>query len=311
MNKLVSVAVTTYNGERYIREQLDSIVNQTYKNIEIIVCDDCSTDDTLKILKEYETKYGIQIFTNDKNIGYIKNYEKVISKCNGEYIALSDQDDVWISNKIQLLINNIFDSPLIMSDAYVVDKNKSLISDSFLKYQNIDVPKYKEQFVYLLFRNFATGCTMLFHKDLLNNAIPFPEKIPHDWWIALNASIHGRIEIIKKPLILYRQHDNNTIGAIKYSKSTKKNNIINIQFRNRKRKIIDSIIKNTKMIDELKCHYNKLELISIIENDYQLFIESIQNKNLFHYKAFIISLKYRKYWYEKHRLLFSFSKIIV
>ena len=99
-NKLVSIAMATYNGEKYLKEQLDSIYAQTYKDIEVIVCDDCSSDKTVEILDEYKEKYGLKYYINEKNLGFKKNFEKAISLCSGDFIALADQDDIWIENKI-------------------------------------------------------------------------------------------------------------------------------------------------------------------------------------------------------------------
>ncbi len=111
---LVSIAMTTYNGEKYLSAQLDSILNQTYKNLEIIICDDCSTDDTRQILTNYSKKDSrIKLFFNDKNLGYSKNFQKAISLCTGNFISLSDQDDIWIPEKISLGINNIQNYDLI------------------------------------------------------------------------------------------------------------------------------------------------------------------------------------------------------
>src|SRR5690606_33629827 len=105
---LISIALCTYNGEKFLAEQLDSIVNQTYKNIEIIAVDDCSTDRTLTILQKYASKdVRVKVYSNKTNKGYSKNFEYAISLCTGDYIAVSDQDDIWVSDKLELLINKI------------------------------------------------------------------------------------------------------------------------------------------------------------------------------------------------------------
>ena len=104
----VSIALATYNGEKYLREQLDSILSQSIQDFELVACDDCSTDSTLKILNEYAEKdFRVKVFTNEKNLGFKKNFEKAIFLCSGDYIALSDQDDIWTENHLQVLLENI------------------------------------------------------------------------------------------------------------------------------------------------------------------------------------------------------------
>lgn len=116
-NKLVSIAMATYNGEKYLKEQLDSIYAQTYKNIEVIVCDDCSSDKTVEILDEYKEKYGLKYYINEKNLGFKKNFEKAISLCSGDFIALADQDDIWIESKIEIFLKSKgIDNLIYMSD---------------------------------------------------------------------------------------------------------------------------------------------------------------------------------------------------
>ena len=129
---LISIALCTYNGEKYLREQLDTLVDQTYKNLEIIIVDDCSTDSTMQILEEYAEQYiNIKVYQNKKNLGYIKNFEKALSLCLGEYIAMSDQDDSWALNKIEYLVGLIKDNQLIYED--IQSKRKQVSSIKFCK----------------------------------------------------------------------------------------------------------------------------------------------------------------------------------
>lgn len=115
---MISIAMATYNGEKYLREQLDSILAQTVQDFELVVCDDCSTDSTVRILEEYVEKDArIKIFCNEQNLGFVKNFEKAISLCQGECIALSDQDDVWLPEHLQVLLENIGEKDLCGTDA--------------------------------------------------------------------------------------------------------------------------------------------------------------------------------------------------
>ena len=130
---LVSVAMATYNGEPFLREQLDSIYNQTYKNIQVLVTDDCSDDKTVHILEEYKIRYGLQYYVNDKTLGAVRNFERALSFCKGEYIALSDQDDIWFREKIDNLVNEIGDCSLIFSDAKLMGRYAKNDLDSLNK----------------------------------------------------------------------------------------------------------------------------------------------------------------------------------
>ncbi len=219
---LISIAMATYNGEEYLRLQLDSILNQTYKNIEIVICDDCSTDGTLKILNEYEKKYlNIHVYKNEANLGFVKNFEKAISLCNGEYVALADQDDIWLPEKLEVLYNSIEKYSVICSSYKIIDDKNNIISENHS--HRIDTRKKivknrLDKFKTLLFTNFVTGCTILMKRDFINKIFPLPTNCYHDWWIGLIASYYKELKYIDIPLILYRHHDNNETSTLRISK---------------------------------------------------------------------------------------------
>jgi len=234
--KLVSIAIATYKGEKYIKEQIESILNQTYKNLEIIICDDNSTDNTFNILKEYAKKdKRIKLYKNKQNLGYVKNFEKAISLCHGDYIALSDQDDIWLKEKIKILLDNIGNFDLIHSDTYLIDENGEILHKSYSNFAKKQLnPK---DIIELAFTPMVTGCTCMFTKSLRNKVLPFCNKIDvHDLWISLVAFKSNGIKYYDKALIKYRQHSNNQIGALKYKYSIidkiKKINNINLIKKN-------------------------------------------------------------------------------
>ena len=208
---LVSVALCTYNGERYISSQLDTIINQTYKNIEIIVVDDRSTDNTPTILKRYEQEGKIRLYRNETNLGFIKNFEKAISLCTGEYIALSDQDDLWELNKIQVLVNNIGDCTLIFSDSEFMDSEGKLMGKIKSQFHNFIKGDVSISFI---FDTCTPGHAMLFKKKLLDYLFPFPEDMYHDWWVVYTATVLGKIMYVKDSLVKYRQHQNSYTDAL-------------------------------------------------------------------------------------------------
>lgn len=205
--------MATFNGEIFLREQLNSLLCQTFLPHELIVCDDASVDSTFEIVKSFSdvATFNVKLFRNTKNIGFIKNFEKAISLCEGDYIALADQDDIWDPDKIKILVECIGDALLIHSDAILIDSSGKVIDQSYTKYSR---KKIDYEFVSYLFSNNVTGCTSLFKKELLPFILPIPQGLPfHDWWFALQAVCNGNIVYLDQPLTLYRQHESNQIGA--------------------------------------------------------------------------------------------------
>jgi len=227
MKNKISVALCTYNGELYLREQLESILKQTHLPDEIIVCDDCSTDSTLEILDEFRKIFPIpfEIYLNKKNLGVSKNFERAISLCTGDIIVLSDQDDVWMLERIKKVIevfDNKKDCSYVFSNAYVVNEN--LYQSGYTMWESISFNKRQRenfkkgfQLDILLKHYVVTGATMAFRSELKKNILPIPNIWFHDAWIALMGSIFGKGCFIDEPLIYYRQHNSQLIGGKKSS----------------------------------------------------------------------------------------------
>lgn len=216
---LVSIALCTYNGEKYLKEQLDSLVNQTYPNIEILVFDDCSTDGTMNILNQYASEYSFfKVTQNENNLGYVKNFEKAVESCNGEYIALSDQDDIWDLNKIQLQVDAMNGHLLVYHDSeFIADNGKSFnkhMSDIINLYHG-DRPE-----TFLLF-NCVSGHSCLISRELLKFTLPFKKGYYHDHWLAYIAANHGTIGFVDKSLVKYRQHPESNTDILR--KKVKRN----------------------------------------------------------------------------------------
>jgi glycosyltransferase involved in cell wall biosynthesis len=200
---LISVVLCTYNGAKYLAAQLDSILRQTYKPLELIVSDDASTDDTRQVLQRYESNPVISIYYNARNIGLAKNFAYASGKAKGEYIAYSDQDDIWIENKIERLYDAIREKLLIYSDSEMIDKNGNglgkKLSDIRHMYTGEDSRGY-------IFSSVVWGHGMLIKKELLELSQPLPANVHHDVWLAFKAITHGGIVYLNEVLTKYRQH---------------------------------------------------------------------------------------------------------
>ena len=203
---LISVALCTYNGEKFLLEQMDSILAQTYKNLEIIIVDDCSADKTTEIINVYAEKdKRIKLFRNDANLGFNKNFEKALSLTSGEYISISDQDDIWSPQKLQQLLDNIKNNWLIFSNSsYLGDSKQGRLLNDF---------KLPSNYKGILLRNHVTGHTSLLHRDFLNYVLPFPESGYYDWWMGFVASYHNKIAFLDEVLTLYRVHSDSVIQS--------------------------------------------------------------------------------------------------
>lgn len=214
---LVSVAIATYNGERYLQQQLDSIYWQTYKNVEVVVTDDCSQDNTVQILERYRKKFGLKYFVNDVNLGYARNFERAASLCSGDYIAFCDQDDIFLPDKIETLVREIGEYSLIYSDATLIDGDGTEFAQSYMRYVNFPMLTGKP-FKELVFGCFIRGFQMLFTRDLLRAALPMPDRVTHDDWFTILAAKRGGLRYLDRPLVQYRQHGRNVTGSlVRYS----------------------------------------------------------------------------------------------
>lgn len=214
--------MATYNGEKYLRQQLDSILQQKYPYIEVIVIDDASTDGTLSILNEYaKLDDRIHLYRNEKNLGVIATFDRGLELAKGEFIAFSDQDDVWDVNKIQILQSRMqileesigSSTPILVhSDLVVVNWDLQELHPSFWRYAGLDAKRH--ELAQLLISNIVTGCALIANRALVESARPIPvEAVMHDHWFALVAAALGHIEPVYEPLVSYRQHGNNAVGA--------------------------------------------------------------------------------------------------
>lgn len=213
----IDILMAVYNGEKYIGEQIESILAQTVGGWRLLICDDCSQDSTVEIIKKYRFKNKDRIFLyeNEKNSGSPKsNFFKLLKMSEADYVFTCDQDDIWKSDKIEKTLKAFDDDSiptLVHTDLTVVDKNKKIIHSSMIRSQHINVKR--DRLNELIVQNIVTGCTMAINKSLAD-ILKEPDVIPvHDWWIAATAAIYGQIKYINEATVYYRQHGDNQCGA--------------------------------------------------------------------------------------------------
>ena len=219
---MISIALAAYNGSLYIKEQLDSILNQSIQDFELVICDDCSTDNTWDILQDYKAKDSrISIYRNESNLGFKKNFEKAIGLCHREFIALSDQDDIWTSDHLEILFNIIGNNYVACGNAQIVDwqgvdKGYDLrFLESFDKIyeDNLDLA-----YRILLNGNPFQGASMLIHKNFLIKSLPIPNGVNfHDAWFSALSCMENKFVYTSSIINKYRQHSDNITSLYKKS----------------------------------------------------------------------------------------------
>lgn len=240
---MISVCMATYNGEKYIKKQLDSILTQLDKNDELIISDDSSTDRTIEIIKSFNDNNRIKLIESQKFKSPIFNFENALKQTTGDIIVLSDQDDIWENNKINVVrksfMHEDFNKPILkMYNGKCIDKDDKIICDDLFKYVGI-----RKGLLLNTIKNSVIGCNIALTRKLLNICLPFPKDIPmHDIWIGSCAYVFGSVEFVNEKIFYYRWHNNNYTG--KKTKLFKKfiwrfdlikdlmERYINVKFRN-------------------------------------------------------------------------------
>lgn len=313
----ISVALCTYNGEKFLTEQIDSILNQSKKVDEIIVCDDGSTDKTIPILENYRSKNEsiFKIYCNDVNLKSVKNFEKAISLCSGDIIFLSDQDDIWVENKIEKYVEYFNENPnieVLASNGYCIDEN-SKVHD---KYSIWDVPEFlrekKISFDYYAFisilSNVATGSTMAFKSQIRSKALPIPviKGFHHDEWIALLAAKNKTFELLNEKYYYYRIHDAQQVGGVFFDKNNKiKNKFIEIFDFNSQQNSFSGIKSKIK---RLILSYEKNQLLSQTATIHQ--VHFIENTEIIKAEIMKMTAIIKKKYYLRYLILTLSDKIL-
>jgi glycosyltransferase involved in cell wall biosynthesis len=217
----VSVAMCTWNGERFLAGQLASILEQTQLPDELVVCDDQSTDRTVSILRDFAAKapFPVKINVNQRNLGYAANFAQAIGMCTGDLIALSDQDDIWYPRRLERSGQELADHPeaiLVFSDANLIDENDQPLNETLWRRVGFTGRNKQDllqgKFVVLARQRFVTGATVMFRTALRKYILPIPSGWIHDEWMGILAAAYGDLRPIDQPLIRYRLHGSQQVG---------------------------------------------------------------------------------------------------
>lgn len=320
-NPKVSIVMAIYKPRiDWFIEQLNSLDNQTYNNINLYILNDYPDgDDELykKIISDTIKRIEYHYYRNDVNLGPTGTFERLTIMADGDYIAYCDQDDIWIEDKIEKLINYLNDSKadLVFSDMYIINSNSRVISDSITKVRPLHrMYDMEDFFCYLLKHSIVLGCTMIVSNVMAKKSLPIPNEsgyVYHDWWISIYAAAYGKIRFLNHPLIKYRIHDHNVTEFLKEIKSKAsyvnrlisfnskmlevKKRIINTSYQNSIDKIYafgrirydyynEHSLKNfIKMLGALQHNYRAISfeiLLPVIPNKiFNILINSLKNYN--------------------------------
>lgn len=202
-----SVCMAVYNGEKYLQQQLSSILEQLEKEDEVIIINDCSTDNSLSIISSFSDP-RIQVISNSNNLGVISSFEKALNNAAGDIIFFSDQDDIWLPGKVKTVTDCMkhYQCCAVVSNALVIDEDEKIIHNSYFSIRKIGSPGVWKSF----YRNNYIGCCMAICSSIKPLVLPFPDSIPmHDIWIGMVCDFLGEVKFIQSPLVAYRRHSYN------------------------------------------------------------------------------------------------------
>lgn len=307
---MISVAMATYNGERYLSKQLESICNQTKKVDDVVIVDDCSTDGTVEMIHKYMEQYSqcnIRFFANEENLGYKRNFRKAMSLCEGDIIFLCDQDDIWRENKVEALAEILESNEniaLVSSSFIQIDSDGKEVSDNKSAYvrrmkegELVSVPLED-----LIFHNVSQGCAMAFRKEMKDMYLKhFVEDLPHDWVLNVVAAMDKKCYYLNSPMFYYRIHDKNTIGLNEGLTLNRKNSLA-VRTHDAKQ-----AVKVLNLMEKIDCDiYHENIWLTNVKRFAENHIVYLENKKLFRIMLQNFSPYYRKLKTVRGRLLDMF-----
>lgn len=290
-NPLVSIAVATYNGAEFLAPQLDTLINQTYKNLEIVICDDASTDNTHSIIEAYQKLDSrIKFFPNKENLGFNLNFERTLKHCSGEFIAISDQDDIWLLDKIEIVLNAWEEGVMLVHHSTKTFENEPLPDIEITN----EVMAFSGNCAETLLRsNTVQGCTIVFKKEILTIALPFASNVLYDWWLAVCAVSVGKIQYLHRNLIYHRRH----LNSAHYSKSKVKSKLFYLEeheiFLNL---VLDRLSLTPRVIGFVNYYLELLEVLKV---------------SWFSFRAFAFFFRNGKFFFSRKKKLFPYFSYLI
>lgn len=253
----VSIALATYNGEKYLREQLESLLAQTLPFTELVVCDDRSTDRTRAVLEEYARRDGrIKVYANEHNLGFKRNFEKALSLCSGDLIALCDQDDIWLPTHLETLRSNMDDKMLVCADALLIDGAGRPLNRTLSGVKNFRKTTRDNASVFRFvayYQNPFQGASMMMRREFLSEALPVPDTVRyHDVWFAFLACLGNAFAYSSTPVTLYRIHGGNASGshAHKTVVRTILGHLLKKELNINRKEVIEALMEREGHLDE-------------------------------------------------------------
>ncbi|MFL9482123.1 glycosyltransferase [Chitinophagaceae bacterium LWZ2-11] len=294
----VSVIMCTYNGAAYIKQQIESILNQTYPLFEFIIFDDASIDNTFEILKEYERQYNfIRVLQNKKNIGVTKNFEQALRCVCGNVIAIADQDDLWRTDKIELMLKHwTQETPIIYCDSIRFtnkEPNNALPNINYRRFEGTNCRK-------ISVFNTVSGHCIIMKRDFVNTVLPFKETVIFDWWIAIVAACNGGVSYFPETLVFQRMHQSNVTIGTGFEYTNSKEN------KYKYKQMVANHLKEFASAPNIPT-----EFTSFFESFFKLWKRGLERK--FYLPLFLFIMKYRKEIFNykaKKRSIFSYMKNI-
>lgn len=300
--ELVDILVATYNTKiEYLKIQLDSIINQTYKNIKIIISDDKSTNkEVVDLLKEYrEQDNRIELYIQENNLGYTKNFEFLLSKSNAPYIMFSDHDDLWYEDKVEKSLKKLKEEKvdLVYCNARQIDENGNILKENYFKYKNVPLINKKGKLA--ISRCAGIGCSQIMTKEIKEKMLPYKKEVmAHDWLAAFVANENNGLTYIEEPLLGYRLHSSNVFGGRSLDQNLhrwkEKNGASYKSFLDYREKVIDDAYldgakmclaysdneKNKEFLKKIIKYYENIKKSKVINFKLISYFKFLAGKNL-------------------------------
>ena len=289
--------MATYNGDKYLRRQIDSILSQTAIPDEVIICDDRSTDSTVNILNEYFENYEfVKIFKNETRLGPIKNFEKCLKISTGDLILFSDQDDVWDKTKIEKMVSFDDKADLLYSDATIIDEDDDVIHESEIADFQQTKPVFGDNYLYFIESNCVSGHNIMISRRLANSIKSFPDKTMYDQFLSFVASLQSGVSYIDQKLCRHRIHKNNFMN----------NRVLSEEgvLKRKKLKLNEKKEKYRELFDCIELSNNNNNCTSLLINNFNNY-----EKIIFDFKLFKELLDRKSDMYPGQSSLKQFKKI--